>query len=272
MSSATLTPDVDVRRAGERFKTRLGWLDSKHSFSFSRHYDPANTHHGLLLVNNDDIVKPGTGFETHPHRDMEIVTWVLQGSLVHQDSEGHTGVIYPGLAQRMSAGTGILHSEKNDSWRLAGEAHTDPVHFVQMWVVPDESGITPGYEQLEIDHELLSGSLVPVASGRPEHDGAAAIRIKNRYAALHAARLQPGQSVRATRRALRPPVRPPRQRHPGGSRAARDRRRGTLHRHRRTAGHRDRTGRDPRLGNARHPRLTTCRSAAGRLRCHGPAG
>jgi quercetin 2,3-dioxygenase len=195
MTNATLTPQVDVRRAEERFKTRLGWLDSKHSFSFSRHYDPANTHHGLLLVNNDDIVKPGTGFETHPHQDMEIVTWVLQGSLVHQDSEGHTGVIYPGLAQRMSAGTGILHSEKNDSWRLAGEAHTDPVHFVQMWVVPDESRITPGYEQLEIDHELLSGRLVPVASGMPGHEGAAAIRIKNRYAALHAARLQPGQSV-----------------------------------------------------------------------------
>jgi redox-sensitive bicupin YhaK (pirin superfamily) len=131
---------------------------------------------------------------------MEIVTWVLQGSLVHQDSEGHTGVIYPGLAQRMSAGTGILHSEKNDSWRLAGpgqsdDAHRDPVHFVQMWVVPDERGIAPGYEQLEIDHELLSGGLVTVASGMPEHDGAAAIRIKNRYAALHAARLQPGQSV-----------------------------------------------------------------------------
>ena len=198
--TATLTPEVDVRRADERQKTRLGWLDSKHSFSFSRHHDPANTHHGLLLVNNDDIVKPGTGFETHPHQDMEIVTWVLQGSLVHQDSEGHTGVIYPGLAQRMSAGTGILHSEKNDSWRLAGpgqsdDAHRDPVHFVQMWVVPDERGIAPGYEQLEIDHELLSGGLVTVASGMPEHDGAAAIRIKNRYAALHAARLQPGQSV-----------------------------------------------------------------------------
>jgi len=132
---------------------------------------------------------------------MEIVTWVLKGSLVHQDSEGHTGVIYPGLAQRMSAGTGILHSEKNDSWRLGGPAqgdpaHTDPVHFVQMWVVPDEGGIAPGYEQLEIDHELLSGGLVTVASGMPGHDGAAAIRIKNRYAALHAARLQPGQSVR----------------------------------------------------------------------------
>jgi quercetin 2,3-dioxygenase len=195
MTNATLTPQVDVRRAEERSKTRLGWLDSKHSFSFSRHYDPANTHHGLLLVNNDDIVKPGTGFETYSHQDMEIVTWVLQGSLVHQDSEGHTGVIYPGLAQRMSAGTGILHSEKNDSWRLSGEAHADPVHFVQMWVVPDESRITPGYEQLEIDHELLSGRLVPVASGMPGHEGAAAIRIKNRYAALHAARLQPGQSV-----------------------------------------------------------------------------
>jgi redox-sensitive bicupin YhaK (pirin superfamily) len=190
-----LTPEVDVRRAADRFATRIDWLDSKHSFSFGGHYSPDNTHHGLLLVNNDDVVHPGTGFETHPHRDMEIVTWVLQGSLVHQDSTGHSGIIYPGLAQRMSAGTGILHSEKNDSWRLAGERHTDPVHFVQMWVVPDESGVTPGYEQLEIDAELLTGSLVPVASGMAEHDGAAAIRIRNRYAALHAARLQPGQSV-----------------------------------------------------------------------------
>jgi len=198
--TATLTPEVDVRRADERHKTRLGWLDSKHSFSFSRHHDPANTHHGLLLVNNDDIVRPGTGFETHPHQDMEIVTWVLQGSLVHQDSEGHTGVIYPGLAQRMSAGTGILHSEKNDSWRLAGpgqndDAHRDPVHFVQMWVVPDGAGAKPGYEQLEIDEARLASGLVPVASGMPEHADETAIRIGNRYAALHAARLAPGQSV-----------------------------------------------------------------------------
>jgi quercetin 2,3-dioxygenase len=140
-------------------------------------------------------VHPGTGFETHPHRDMEIVTWVLQGSLVHQDSTGHSGVIYPGLAQRMSAGTGILHSEKNDSWRLAGEQHSDPVHFVQMWVMPDEPGITPGYEQLEIGNELLSGGLIPVASGMDKHHGAAAIRIKNKYAALYAARLQPGHSI-----------------------------------------------------------------------------
>src|ERR1700741_4797280 len=129
------TAQIDVRRADDRLTTRISWLDSKHSFAFGRHWDPDNTHHGLLLVNNDDTVAPGTGFDTHPHQDMEIVTWVLQGSLVHQDSEGNKGVIYPGLAQRMSAGTGILHSEKNDSWRLAGpehsdDAHRDPGHFV----------------------------------------------------------------------------------------------------------------------------------------------
>lgn len=184
-------PKIDVRRADDRFATRIDWLDSKHSFSFGGHYDEANTHHGVLLVNNDDIVEPGTGFDTHPHQDMEIVTWVLGGALVHQDSEGHSGVIYPCLAQRMSAGTGILHSEKNDTWRLSGDP--EPVHFVQMWVLPDEPGINPGYEQLEIDHELLSGGLVPVASGMDKHT--AAIRIHNKYAALHAARLEPGQSV-----------------------------------------------------------------------------
>lgn len=193
---ALTTPHVDVHRAGDRLKTRIPWLDSKHSFSFGHHYDPDNTHHGLLLVNNDDIVQPGQGFDTHPHKDMEIVTWVLRGSLVHQDSIGHSGVIYSGLAQRMSAGTGILHSEKNDSWRLQGDEHEEPVHFVQMWVVPDEPGITPGYEQLEIDAELLAGGLVPVASGMPQHRDHAAIRIKNKYASLHAARLQPGKPVR----------------------------------------------------------------------------
>ncbi|RTL63345.1 MAG: pirin family protein [Pseudonocardiaceae bacterium] len=195
MSTPTLTPRIDVRRADDRFSTRIDWLDSKHSFSFGHHHDQDNTHHGLLLVNNDDVVTAGSGFETHPHRDMEIVTWVMQGSLVHQDSTGHNGVIYPGLAQRMSAGTGILHSEKNDSWRLqGGDEHRDDVHFVQMWVVPDEGGATPGYEQLEIDDALFSGGLVPVASGMEKH-GDAAIRIRNRYAALHVARLQPGQGV-----------------------------------------------------------------------------
>ncbi len=195
--TTTLVPTVDVRRASDRFVTQIDWLDSKHSFAFGHHRDPRNTHHGLLLVNNDDVVAPGRGFDTHPHRDMEIVTWVLQGSLVHQDSEGHAGVIYPGLAQRMSAGTGILHSEKNDSWRFDAShaAHEDPVHFVQMWVLPDENGIAPGYEQLEIAPAALDGQFATVATGMDRYADEAAIRIKNRYAALHAARLQPGQSV-----------------------------------------------------------------------------
>ena len=196
MSPDALAARTDIRRADDRFATKVGWLDSKHSFSFSSHWDEANTHHGLLLVNNDDRVMAGTGFETHPHRDMEIVTWVLDGSLVHQDSEGNTGLLYPGLAQRMSAGTGILHSEKNDSWRIeGGPAHDRDVHFIQMWVPPDEAGIEPGYEQLEIDDELLRGGLVTVASGMAKHEGSAAIRIKNRHAALHAARLRPGASI-----------------------------------------------------------------------------
>jgi quercetin 2,3-dioxygenase len=194
--SDTAHPTIDVRRAEERFSTRFGWLDSKHSFSFGYHRDPRNTHHGLLLVNNDDVVTPGAGFETHPHRDMEIVTWVLEGSLVHQDSEGNSGVIYPGLAQRMSAGTGILHSEKNDSWRVGlGEVHDEPVRFIQMWVLPDERGIRPAYQQEELPELELRGRLAVVASGMDAHADATAIRIANRHAALHAARLGIGEQV-----------------------------------------------------------------------------
>ncbi|MFI1464359.1 pirin family protein [Nocardia carnea] len=187
------TSHIDVHRGGDRLKTRISWLDSKHSFSFGEHYDPENTHHGLLMVNNDDIVLPGQGFDTHPHRDMEIVTWVLEGSLVHQDSLGHSGVIYPGLAQRMSAGTGIRHSEKNDSWRVdPGRAeHEQPVHFVQMWVLPDEPGIEPGYQQLEIDDELAAGGLVTVASGLPRYRDRTAIAINSSHSALHVAKLSP---------------------------------------------------------------------------------
>lgn len=193
--STSTTPVVDVRRASERFVTDIGWLDSRHSFSFSRHHDPANTHHGVLVVNNDDTVRAGTGFETHPHRDMEIVTWVMRGSLVHQDSTGHSGIIYPGLAQRMSAGTGILHSEKNDAWRLGRVESEEPVHFIQMWVVPDEDSIAPGYEQLEIEPARLSGALVTVASGMDRHADDTAVRLQNRYAAMHVARLESGQGV-----------------------------------------------------------------------------
>jgi quercetin 2,3-dioxygenase len=184
--SSTSRPAADVRRAGDRFHTRTGWLDSRHSFSFSTHYDPSNTGFGLLLVSNDDVVAPGTGFSTHPHRDMEIVTWVLSGELEHKDSQGNAGVIYPGLAQRMSAGTGIWHSEMNPR----GE---DPVHFVQMWVLPDSERIDPGYEQLDVNAQLDRGGLVPVASGRG-HD--AAIAIRQEGAALWAGRLRVGEQVR----------------------------------------------------------------------------
>ena len=208
MSDYLTQPRVDVRRAADRHVTNMGWLDSKQSFSFGGHRDFGNTHHGVLLVSNDDTVLPGTGFDTHPHRDMEIVTWVLDGSLVHKDSEGNSGVIYPGLAQRMSAGTGILHSERNDSWRPAGSAPgsgsslasgdasgEDPVRFLQMWVVPDERGITPSYEQLEVSDKHLRGGLMPIASGMDRYAGESAIRIKNRYATMHVARLVSGQTV-----------------------------------------------------------------------------
>jgi redox-sensitive bicupin YhaK (pirin superfamily) len=136
-------------------------------------------------VSNDDKVTPGGGFGTHGHRDMEIVTWVLDGELEHKDSEGNHGLIYPGLAQRMSAGTGIWHSEKNAS-------PDDEVHFVQMWVVPDTAGIAPGYEQLDINDQLAGGGLVPIASGRG-HDGA--IALHQRDAVLWGGRLQPGETV-----------------------------------------------------------------------------
>ncbi len=97
-SGEVMTAAIDIHRASERFHTRIGWLDSYHSFSFGHYYDPKNTGHGLLLVSNNDIVKGGAGFQTHPHRDMEIVTWVLDGELKHKDSEGNSGIIYPGLA------------------------------------------------------------------------------------------------------------------------------------------------------------------------------
>jgi redox-sensitive bicupin YhaK (pirin superfamily) len=177
---------VDVRRASERFETRIGWLESYHSFSFGHHYDSENTNHGLLLVSNDDIIRAGTGFQTHPHQDMEIVTWVLDGELEHKDSEGNKGIIYPGLAQRMSAGSGIWHSEMNPSGK-------NDVRLVQMWVLPDTERIKPGYEQLDINGQLSKGGLVPIASGRG-HD--AAISIRQKGAVLWGGRLKAGESVK----------------------------------------------------------------------------
>jgi quercetin 2,3-dioxygenase len=177
---------IDIRRAADRFHTKIGWLDSHHSFSFGHHYDRDNTNHGLLLVSNDDIVRAGTGFETHPHQDMEIVTWVLDGEVEHKDSEGNKGIIYPGLAQRMSAGAGIWHSEKNPS-------RDKDVHLVQMWVLPDTDRVRPSYEQLDINKELGKGGLVPIASGRGHN---AAISIRQKGAVLWGGRLQPNETVK----------------------------------------------------------------------------
>jgi quercetin 2,3-dioxygenase len=185
---------VAVRRSADRHQTRIGWLHGRHSFDTG--IDPlgADTHHGVLVVSNHDTIAPRSGFETHPHRNMEIVTWVLNGSLVHQDSAGHTGVIYPNLAQRMTAGSGIRHSEKNDRSVVSPDAD-QPLDLIQMWVVPDEREAVPGYQQFELQPSDLRGRLAVVASGMASHRDQAAIRIRNRYAALHVARLEPGESV-----------------------------------------------------------------------------
>ena len=176
---------IEIRRADERFRTVSEWLESRHSFSFGPHYDPANVGFGFLVAHNDETVAPGTGFATHPHQDLEIVTWVLRGALAHRDSEGNSGVVHPGLAQRMSAGSGIQHSEWND----AG----DPVHYVQMWVRPDRFDLPPSYQQAEID--LAPGELIPIVSGLPQHAASTAIRINQHSAGMSVARLAPGQAV-----------------------------------------------------------------------------
>jgi redox-sensitive bicupin YhaK (pirin superfamily) len=198
---------TQIQRSADRFETSIGWLHGKHSFSFGAHYDRRNTHHGLLLVNNEDVVKPGTGFQTHPHQDMEIVTWVLDGELEHKDTLGNKGIIYPGLAQRMSAGTGIWHSEmcparsaRNVNRAEDDSAHGEamnpsgdqPVHFVQMWVMPDTERIDPAYEQLDINAQIAKGGLVPLASGRGHN---AAISIRQKDAVLWVGRPRPGEIV-----------------------------------------------------------------------------
>jgi quercetin 2,3-dioxygenase len=176
---------IDVRRAADRFTTTTDWLTSRHSFSFGPHYDPANVAFAELVVLNDDVVAPGSGYDTHPHADTEIVTWVLAGSLVHQDSNGVAGVLRPGQVQRMSAGRGVLHSERNDEPGAA-----EPTRFVQMWLRPDEPGLDPSYQQHDVG---AATGVVPLVSGIDGLD--AAVRIHTRGAALHLARLAPGESA-----------------------------------------------------------------------------
>jgi redox-sensitive bicupin YhaK (pirin superfamily) len=148
---------IKVRPAGERGKTQTGWLDSRHTFSFGDYHDPRNMGFQDLRVINEDRVIPGKGFPTHSHRDMEIITYVLEGALAHKDSTGTSSVIRVGDVQRMSAGTGISHSEYNAS-------QDEPVHFLQIWIMPNETGLAPGYEQRSFDLKKNSGSWVLVAA------------------------------------------------------------------------------------------------------------
>lgn len=182
---------VQVVRSEDRSFWNNEWLESRQSFPATGNFDLAANAHGLLMVNNEDFVDPGEGFDTHQHQDTEIITWVLEGSVVHQDSVGNSGIIHPGLAQRMSAGTGIMHSEKNG----AGRYEKPALHVVQMWLPPDEPGIAPSYQEMDVADELAHDRLVTVASGMRKHRDDTAITLHNRYAALHVARLRPGATV-----------------------------------------------------------------------------
>ncbi|WP_097460586.1 pirin family protein [Mangrovitalea sediminis] len=165
-----------IRRAADRGDASFGWLKSKHTFSFGHYFDPAHMGFGPLRVINEDRVTPGAGFDTHGHRDMEIISYVIDGALEHKDSLGTGSIIVPGEVQRMTAGTGIRHSEYNHS-------EEEPVHFLQIWIMPAEQGLTPSYEQKAFAPEELDGRLrlVGSADGR---DGSVLIHQDvNLYAA-----------------------------------------------------------------------------------------
>src|SRR5262245_62764838 len=148
---------MEILRSADRGATRLGWLDSKHSFSFGDYYDPKRMGFSVLRVINEDVVEPAQGFGTHPHRDMEIFTWIISGAIEHKDSLGTGSVIRPGDAQKMTAGTGVLHSEFNPS-------PVERAHFLQIWIQPARRGLPPGYEQKAFPEAERRGRLRAVAS------------------------------------------------------------------------------------------------------------
>jgi quercetin 2,3-dioxygenase len=176
---------ISIRRAAERGHFDHGWLNTYHTFSFADYHDPAHMGFRSLRVLNDDRVSPGQGFGEHRHRDMEIVSYVLEGALAHKDSMGNSGVIRPGDVQKMSAGTGVQHSEFNGS-------RTEPVHFLQIWIVPEVRGIAPAYEQKTFPPDTRRGKLRLIGS-RDGRDGSVTIRQDvDAFASV----LEDGQSVR----------------------------------------------------------------------------
>jgi redox-sensitive bicupin YhaK (pirin superfamily) len=172
---------LTIRKAGERGRFDHGWLDTSHSFSFASYYDPRHMGFRSLRVINEDFVKPGYGFGTHGHSDMEIITYVVEGALEHKDSLGTGSIIRPGDVQRMTAGTGVRHSEFNPS-------KEEPVHLLQIWILPERDGLEPSYEQRAFGDDLKRDRLQVVAS-RDGRDGSVTI---NQDASVYASILEPG--------------------------------------------------------------------------------
>ena len=175
---------IRVRPARERGRTRTGWLDSSHTFSFGDYYDPRHMGFRSLRVINEDYVAPGTGFGAHTHRDMEIVSVALSGGLMHRDSTGGSGVIRPGEVQVMTAGTGVSHSEMNAS-------KSEQAHFLQVWILPEREGLRPGYRQKSFADEARRGRLRLLASRGGDEDSL----VIHQDAKLYDAHLAPGQEV-----------------------------------------------------------------------------
>lgn len=181
---------LTIRKSDERGHTKTGWLDSRHTFSFGEYRDPAHVRFGALRVINEDAIAGGGGFTPHPHRDMEIVTYMLSGALAHKDSLGNGSTIRVGEIQRMSAGTGIVHSEFNAS-------REEPAHLLQIWIVPSREGIAPSYEQKEIAPETIANRFARIAAPDP---GKSEVRLVQ-DAEIWAAKLDPGHE---TSHALKP--------------------------------------------------------------------